>query len=673
MDDSSYEELNGKFTSASKMEEKQMKAIKELVETEKRYFTLLHLCATDIRNHLQFKQVPELDLEGLFGGTDEVLHVSSNLLKNLEDAATGKSDQVLLISNVFLAFKQELEDAYKEYCANYENMLQLETNYKKNEIIWKEIAETLNEVGAHTGAITLTFFLVTPVQRIGKYPLLLKTVLENTAPSDEGYTALEKATVAMQELNYNINEYKRLKEVVTKYSRQENLSLRDTIGRINKHSIAKKASRLSQVIKHETGILPKVKDKDYDDSVKLFYIIEKNVTTLKKNTESFITNMEHFQNLRSYHYVPNLVEEHTTICYQEFIQILHQMIIPEFKRRLKSIIYEPLCALSNLFSSPQQLVKKHNDKFLDYEKIQEKIKEEGNASYEEKAAVETYKALHSLLLTELPKFNSIVLQLHAQILQAVMTIHRDLANNVLQFISQHLHEFLFSSKDNFWQQTEETLQKSSVKLEMFCQIFESMMEQAIEQPYNEEKLETLLKKYSPEKIYQVTSNVSGNKELDLTLQRGDLVALLQSTDTRGNTNRWLVDSGGHRGFVPGGKLSPLQPGKHLNNFPLSQCSSVGHIVDGAMSRRKSSPSPERPLCLLPEPMQYEVIAAYQFTARGPHEASLQPGQPVKILEAHDKKGNNEWYLVEVNGQRGYVPSNYLVKVPCTGWRKSFAL
>ncbi|XP_072447043.1 rho guanine nucleotide exchange factor 37 isoform X2 [Chiloscyllium punctatum] len=561
MDDSSYEELNGKFTSASKMEEKQMKAIEELVETEKRYLSLLQLCATDIRNHLQCKQVPDLDLEGLFGGTDEVLHVSSNLLKNLEAAATGKPDQVLLISNVFLIFKQELEDAYKEYCANYENMLQLETNYKGNELIWKEVRDTLNEVGSHTGAITLTFFLVTPVQRIGKYPLLLKTILENTAPSDEGYTALEKATVAMQEVNYNINEYKRLKEVVMKYSKQENLSLRDTIGRINKHSIAKKASRLSQAIKHETGILPKVTDKDYEDSVKLFYVIEKNVTTLKKNTESFIKNMEHFQNLRSYHYVPNLVDEHTTICYQEFIQILHQMIIPEF--------------------------------------------------------------------------------------------------------------FLFSSKDNFWQQTEETLQKSSVKLETFCQIFESMMEQPIEQPYNEEKLETLLKKYSPEKIYQVNCNVSGNKDLDLTLQRGDLVALLQATDTRGNTNRWLVDSGGHRGFVPAGKLSPLQPGKQLNNFPQSP--SLDHIVDGAINRTISSPSPESPLCRLPEPMQYQVIAAYPFTARGPHEASLQPGQTVTILEAHDKKGNNEWYLVEVNGQRGYVPSNYLMKVPCTGGRKSFAL
>lgn len=43
-----------------------------------------------------------------------------------------------------------------------------------------------------------------------------------------------------------------------KYIRAEHLSLMDSICRINPHSISKKASRLSQVIKHETGILPKV-------------------------------------------------------------------------------------------------------------------------------------------------------------------------------------------------------------------------------------------------------------------------------------------------------------------------------------------------------------------------------------------------------------------------------
>lgn len=53
-----------------------------------------------------------------------------------------------------------------------------------------------------------------------------------------------------------------------------------------------------------------------------------------------------------------------------------------------------------------------------------------------------------------------------------------------------------------------------------------------------------MNKHGPDKLYQVTSNISGSKDLDLTLQRGQIVALLHGMDTKGNTNRWLVDAGG---------------------------------------------------------------------------------------------------------------------------------
>lgn len=39
------------------------------------------------------------------------------------------------------------------------------------------------------------------------------------------------------------------------------------------------------------------------------------------------------------------------------------------------------------------------------------------------------------------------------------------------------------------------------------------------------------------------------------------------------------------------------------------------------------------------------------------------GEPVTVVEPHDKEGRPEWSLVEVSGQRGYVPSSYLVRVP----------
>ncbi|KAF1587799.1 Rho guanine nucleotide exchange factor 37, partial [Eudyptes moseleyi] len=75
-------------------------------------------------------------------------------------------------------------------------------------------------------------------------------------------------------------------------------------------------------------------------------------------------------------------------------------------------------------------------------------------------------------------------------------------------------------------------------------------------PAEEQKVLSLVSKHGPDKLYQVTSNISGSKDLDLTLQRGQIVALLQSVDTKGNTSRWLVDAGGPRGFVPAGKLQP---------------------------------------------------------------------------------------------------------------------
>lgn len=65
----------------------------------------------------------------------------------------------------------------------------------------------------HTGASDLSFFLVMPVQRITKYPLLLQKILENTSARDKAYAALQSAASAMLEINANINEYKRRKEV----------------------------------------------------------------------------------------------------------------------------------------------------------------------------------------------------------------------------------------------------------------------------------------------------------------------------------------------------------------------------------------------------------------------------------------------------------------------------
>lgn len=76
-------------------------------------------------------------------------------------------------------------------------------------------------------------------------------------------------------------------------------------------------------------------------------------------------------------------------------------------------------------------------------------------------------------------------------------------------------------------------------------------------------MQALLSRYGPEKLYQVTSNVSGAGTLDLTLLRGQIVALLQNKDTKGNSSRWLVDTGGTWGFMgsspPSGETPQQEP------------------------------------------------------------------------------------------------------------------
>lgn len=59
------------------------------------------------------------------------------------------------------------------------------------------------------------------------------------------------------------------------------------------------------------------------------------------------------------------------------------------------------------------------------------------------------------------------------------------------------------------------------------------------------------------------------------------------------------------------------------------------------------------------------FAVYTFRARNPNELSVSANQRLKILDFKDVTGNTEWWLAEVNGKKGYVPSNYIRKTEYT--------
>uniref|UniRef100_A0A8C0BNF3 Rho guanine nucleotide exchange factor 37 n=1 Tax=Buteo japonicus TaxID=224669 RepID=A0A8C0BNF3_9AVES len=636
-----YEEVKP----CNRMELSQQLAVEELITTEASYVHNIQLCVSDIRAHLQKKQLPDLDLDGLFSNTDDILHVSRRFLKGLEATAAQEHEQLLCISALFQEFKEEMETVYKIYCASYEHALLLVESYRKDPRLQEEILETLNATVPHTGASDLSFFLVMPVQRVTKYPLLLGKILENTPTSASAYPALQAAVRAMTQVNANINEYKRRREVATKYNKAEHLTLRDRFARLNTHSIAKKTTRLSRLFMHEAGIVAKMEDREYDDLEEKFQCVVSSVAALKENVASYLGHLELFLLCKT---VPHA---DSWACLGGSHGDLGSLALQ--KRRLDRLVCQPLCSLSDMLVGPQQLVKKRLDKLLDYEEIQERKSEMGSVTYDEEAAMNTYLAINALLVAELPQFNQVALQLLGEILCSFSALQQDLAAQVLQqgLSSQMPHGRM--PLPSFWKMVEDTLQQSGAQLRTFCQTFETVAPSPVTQPLNpaeERKVLSLVSKHGPDKLYQVTSNISGSKDLDLTLQRGQIVALLQSADTKGNTSRWLVDAGGPRGFVPAGKLQPYCP---------VQSQQPGMQMPALESRLPPS-----------FPCLSQVVAGFSFAARSPQEVSLQAGQPVVVLEPHDKKGSKEWSLVDVNGRRGYVPSSYLVTVPLQkpmGW------
>lgn len=113
-------------------------------------------------------------------------------------------------------------------------------------------------------------------------------------------------------------------------------------------------------------------------------------------------------------------------------------------------MWQPLCSLAKALVGPQNLIKKRLDKLLDFERVEEKLLEVGSMTYEEEAARHTYQALNSLLVSELPQFNQLAVQLLGQILHTFVALQQDLAKQVLQRAEGSLAQVRPQGLEHLW-------------------------------------------------------------------------------------------------------------------------------------------------------------------------------------------------------------------------------
>ncbi|XP_047681072.1 dynamin-binding protein isoform X1 [Prionailurus viverrinus] len=584
-----------------RMLEKRAKVIEELLQTERDYIRDLEMCIEHIMVPLQQAQIPNIDFEGLFGNMQMVIKVSKQLLADLEI-----SDAV---GPVFLDHRDELEGTYKVYCQNHDEAISLLEIYEKDEKIQKHLQDSLADLKSLytewgcTNYINLGSFLIKPVQRVMRYPLLLMELLNSTPESHPDKVPLTNAVLAVKEINVNINEYKRRKDLVLKYRKGDEDSLMEKISKLNIHSIIKKSNRVSSHLKHLTGFAPQIKDEAFEET-------EKNFRMQERLIKSFIRDLSlYLQHIRESACVKVVAAVSMwDVCMEKGHRDLEQFervhryisdqLFTNFKERTERLVISPLNQLLSMFTGPHKLVQKRFDKLLDFYNCTERAEKlKDKKTLEElQSARNNYEALNAQLLDELPKFHQYAQGLFTNCIHGYAEAHCDFVRQALEQLKPLLSLLKVAGREGnliaiFHEEHSRVLQQLQVftffpeSLPAARKPFErkTVDRQSARKPLlglpsymlqSEELRASLLARYPPEKLFQAERNFNAAQDLDVSLLEGDLVGVIKKKDPMGSQNRWLIDNGVTKGFVYSSFLKPYNARRSHSDVSVGSHSST---------------------------------------------------------------------------------------------------
>ncbi|XP_029459470.1 T-lymphoma invasion and metastasis-inducing protein 1 isoform X2 [Rhinatrema bivittatum] len=201
--------------------EKLRKIICELLETEHTYVKDLNCLMERYLKPLQketFLTQDELDV--LFGNLTEMVEFQVEFLKTLEDGVRlvpdlEKLEQVEEFKKVlfslggsFLYYADRFK-LYSAFCASHTKVPKVLVK-AKTDSAFKAFLDAQNPKQQHSS--TLESYLIKPIQRILKYPLLLKELFSHTDADSEEHYHLDVAIKTMNKVASHINEMQKIHE-----------------------------------------------------------------------------------------------------------------------------------------------------------------------------------------------------------------------------------------------------------------------------------------------------------------------------------------------------------------------------------------------------------------------------------------------------------------------------
>ncbi|XP_059488390.1 uncharacterized protein LOC132204126 [Neocloeon triangulifer] len=173
--------------------------ITELLETEVKYGRDLQIMMEEFyRPMLVAGLLTQEQLDAIFLNVPDLLEMSKQLAERLQDAvdiALDQGDEDLLTVNVgrqFISCTQML-NAFESYCIRQGGASLLLASLEKEKELLKIFLRVSQMENAVLRRMNLNSFLMVPVQRVTKYPLLLSRLYKTTPPHHEARELLKQA------------------------------------------------------------------------------------------------------------------------------------------------------------------------------------------------------------------------------------------------------------------------------------------------------------------------------------------------------------------------------------------------------------------------------------------------------------------------------------------------
>ncbi|KAG8445427.1 hypothetical protein GDO86_010270 [Hymenochirus boettgeri] len=246
--------------------------INEILNTEKDYIKhLKDICEGYIKQcRKRADMFTEDQLRTIFGNIEDIYKFQKKFLKTLEKRINKDSPHLSEIGSCFLEYQTDFQ-IYSEYCNNHPNAC---TELSKLSKVKKYgyFFETCRLVQKMID-ISLDGFLLTPVQKICKYPLQLAELLKYTNPQHRDYTEVEAALNAMKNVAQLINERKRRLENIDKIAQWQS-SIEDWEG----EDILTRSSELIY-----SGELTKISPLQPKGQQRIFFLFDHQIVYCKKD------------------------------------------------------------------------------------------------------------------------------------------------------------------------------------------------------------------------------------------------------------------------------------------------------------------------------------------------------------------------------------------------------